>query len=125
MSKKTQSYFEDDAYVKILFRLTKDEDGYPPIEWETLWAVREGDNLYRIDNIPFYVKGISANDIVTVRKTDGELHFDKLIKQQGHSTVRLLVIDMSDGDEGRIIDKVRSLGCEVERTTMGYGCQSG
>jgi hypothetical protein len=40
-----------DQYVKVLFDLEQDEDGYPPAAAETLWAVQVGDGLFQIDNI--------------------------------------------------------------------------
>ena len=54
-----------ERYVKLLFPLEQDEDGYPPAAAETLWAVREGEGLFRLDNIPIFATGVALGDIVS------------------------------------------------------------
>ncbi len=39
-------------HVKVLFRLEKDEDGYPPEEVESLWGILRSEGI-ELDNIPF------------------------------------------------------------------------
>ena len=46
----------DQKYEKIMFRLAKDPDGYPPDDWETLWAYEVEPGLYSIDNVPFFAR---------------------------------------------------------------------
>ena len=36
----------------ITFRLVHDADGYPPGDYEIMWARRLPDGTYEIDNIP-------------------------------------------------------------------------
>ena len=55
---------------RIQFRLTLDEDGYPPASGETLWATALGDGTYRIDNIPFFATGVSLGDVVEAEMID-------------------------------------------------------
>ena len=38
--------------AKLLFRLEKDEDGYPPEDVESLWGLLRSDGI-ELDNIPF------------------------------------------------------------------------
>jgi hypothetical protein len=45
-------------HVKILV-YTPTEDGYPPEEWESLWAIPLYASLFKIDSIPFFAKGLS------------------------------------------------------------------
>lgn len=52
-------------YKKILFELEQGADGYPPDRWESVWAYAIEPGLYRVDNIPFYIKGISSDDVVS------------------------------------------------------------
>jgi Domain of unknown function (DUF4265) len=47
--------------AKVLFRLVK-QDGTSNVE--TLWAFDLGDDLYRLDNSPFYAYSVSAGDVV-------------------------------------------------------------
>lgn len=60
----------DENFKKISFELEPDADGYPPDRRESLWASEEEIGLYRIDNIPFYAKGISSGDVVAVVATE-------------------------------------------------------
>ena len=78
---------DQENYQKILFRLKKDADDYPPDDWESLWASETGLNLYSIDNIPFFVRGVSLNDTVSAEERDGELHFKRVENFSDHSVV--------------------------------------
>ncbi len=57
---------ENDNYVKVVVALEKDEDDYPPADYENLWATPVEEGLFRIDNIPFFAKSIALGDIVSV-----------------------------------------------------------
>lgn len=39
-------------YVKVAFKLPRGDDGYPPVDWENLWAIPLSDGSYRVDNVP-------------------------------------------------------------------------
>ncbi|MGV9933263.1 DUF4265 domain-containing protein [Streptomyces olivaceoviridis] len=56
-------------YVKVHFRL-ETEDDWPPASVESLWAVDQGDGTSRLDNIPWFVRGIACGDIVAI-ESDG------------------------------------------------------
>jgi hypothetical protein len=45
------------------------------VETETLWAKEVGPNLFRIENSPFFIFGISADDIVSAEEVGGRLKF--------------------------------------------------
>ncbi|MDI3291178.1 DUF4265 domain-containing protein [Polyangium sp. 15x6] len=97
------------AHVKILFDV-ENEDG--TVDLESLWAVPVS-NGYRIDNIPFYARGVACNDIVAASPDeDGMLHFSGLITASGHSTVRLWFRDEADVPVVR--DYLRRMGCASE-----------
>ena len=99
-------------FIKIAFELEQDADGYPPDKWESLWALEEKPSLYRVDNIPFYVKGVSSGDVVTAVPNEGQLQFERVVRPSGNSVVRLYVSDVSDMQATR--DSFRELGCESE-----------
>jgi hypothetical protein len=101
-----------DQYVKVLFDLEQDEDGYPPAAAETLWAVRVGDGLFQIDNIPFFVHGIAVNDIVSAAPEEGVFRYKEVVQPSGHGTIRLIVSETSDVQAVR--DLFRQLGCSSE-----------
>lgn len=75
--------------VKIQFDLEQDEDGYPPFRSERLWAMPLPDGTYSIDSIPFFVMGISAEDVVEALDVDGMLRFQRLVRASGISTFRI------------------------------------
>jgi len=96
-------------HVKILFEFKNainDEYGI-----ESAWAVPEG-LYYRIDNILFYASEYSLGDIVNVEDRKGELFVIELIKESGHSTVRIVFYDINDVVKTR--EYLKNLGCESE-----------
>ena len=97
---------------KILFRLEQDEDGYPPADWESLWVTQHGQDTFIIDNIPFYICGISVGDLVKVRDVQGELHFEEVVHYSGHGTVRIIIYDTSEVQAVR--EELKQLGCLSE-----------
>jgi hypothetical protein len=101
-------------YRKVAFPLVQDDDGYPPDNWETLWAYETVEGLYAIDNIPIFVKGISSGDIVAVEQEGAELRFKTLVRPSANSVFRLYLSDVSDVQAAR--DSFRKLGCESEQS---------
>jgi|SRR5579884_465712 len=99
-------------HVKIIFRLQRDEEGYPPVDEESLWAVPVGKRRFKIDNIPFFVVGISADDIVEADKRDAGYYFQRVVVPSGHSTIRVLCMDASN--VGDLRKKLEELGCTSE-----------
>jgi hypothetical protein len=83
-------------YVKLLFELEQDEDGYPPASAETLWALKVGESLFKIDNIPFFALGVAVNDIVSAVPEESVFRFKEVVHPSGHSTIRVIVYDPSD-----------------------------
>jgi len=98
--------------VKILFELEQDEDGYPPASAETLWAIKAGDGLFKIDNIPFFALGVAVNDIVSAVPEENAFRFKEVAQPSGHSTIRVVVYDAADVAAVRTLFK--QLGCSTE-----------
>jgi hypothetical protein len=104
----------DQNYQKVVFHLEQDEDGYPPDNWESLWAFETQPDQFTIDNIPIYVKGISSGDIVEVVLDGTELRFKKLVCPSTNSVFRIYLSDASDVQAAR--ECLRNLGCESEQS---------
>jgi len=100
-----------EGWVKVLFPLARDEDGYPPYGSESLWARPVADG-YQLDNTPFFAEGVSSGDVVTVERDDGALVFRSVVRPSGHSTVRVLVRDPAEVPSVR--EELRALGCSTE-----------
>lgn len=92
---------------KILFVYNLEPDS--PYAIESIWAKRLNENEYVVDNIPFYIKNIALNDIVSVEHSQEGLYFESLVRASGDSVIRILVID-----EGQI----EKIGLELEK----FGC---
>ncbi len=97
---------------RITFQLERDEDGYPPSDHERLWATPTHDGHYLIENIPFFIMGISSGDEVSVQPEAAALLFDRLIKPSGASTFRLAPSDLRMSASIRA--DVEALGCSSE-----------
>jgi hypothetical protein len=101
--------------VKVFFELQQDEDGYPPVTCESIWATSVGDGLYRLDNIPFFARGIAYEDIVSaVPREDGTLGFVEVVRPSGHSTLRVIAYDAARAPALR--RELESLGCDTEQS---------
>jgi len=111
------------GHVKIRFDLDQDESGYPPVRIENLWAVPLGSGTFQIDNIPFFVCGVSCEDIVAARAdAEGTLRYAGLVRMGGHSTVRTILYDQPSNKTTltertqRLRAHLKSLGCWTEQS---------
>ncbi len=102
-----------DTHVKILVH-TKAEDGYPPEEWEGLWATPVGGGRFKIDNIPFYAKNLSCDDIVEAKQDGDRYVFKRVVDPSENSTIRVVIYDLADKDSVR--NDLTALGCSIEGT---------
>jgi hypothetical protein len=98
--------------VKVNFKLEQDEDGYPPFSWEGLWAESIDEGVYRIDNIPFYVKGISFGDAVYAENSSDGLVFTHIVERSKNSTIRVIVY--SEDMRAELFDFIIKCNCEYE-----------
>ena len=100
-----------DVYV----RLPKDDEGYPPKDWEQLKAEpTDVAGVYRLRNTPFYARGLATGDEVATG-TSSEGYYpviQSVVRRSGYSTIRLLI----SGDENRraLIDYFVAHGCSLE-----------
>jgi hypothetical protein len=99
----------DTEHVKVAFRLVRDEDGFPPADWEHLWATVADEGLYSIDNTPFFVYGISVGDVVKAELQSGYLVYHATVKQSQHSTLRVMLFEEDEVEQ-------------VRKTLAGWGC---
>ncbi len=105
--------------VEIWFKIQKTADGYPSSqEWEQLfaWPV---EGCFRIDSIPFFVKGVAVGDLVCATRTeDGLYKFAGLRSSSGHSTFRIWLAE-SISNRDQIVNELKALGTQVETTFEG------
>jgi len=111
----------DKDYVRVCFET--DSDGLGGGSPERLWAKRmsEAELCFRLQNSPFYAKGVSYLDVVEASENPdypGEFQYVKTLRPSGHSTYRLLV---DKGSAGFIQwwEPLKQLGCTYEYSDEG------
>lgn len=99
--------------VKINFKLEQDEDGYPPVAVESLWAL-PGKNTqeFIIDNVPFFACAATYGDTVRVNKIDGGLWFENIASRSENSLIRVTFFDRTSFEH--IKSKLEAIGCATE-----------
>ena len=74
-------------------------------------------NRFRIDSVPFYVYGVSSEDVVVANEVEGRLRFQEVATRGGHSTYRVMVNDPAGYESEafqRLWARLRELGCIYE-----------
>ena len=108
------------GYVKVRFRLERDEDGWPPAESEGLWAVPVGGGVYRIDNSPWFAQDVAADDHFRVEAdADGRLWAGERLRWSGNCTIR--VIPFAEGPLGGSQQAVLDLFLPMGAAGEAYG----
>jgi hypothetical protein len=99
--------------VRVVFRLDRDEDGWPPAATERLWATPVGKGMARIDNVPFFVRNLAWGDIVqTVDGPNGALWASARISWSGRCTIRVIPFSKGplEGSREAVLDAFAPLG---------------
>lgn len=83
---------EDEPFVKVRFALEPDQDGWPPVNSEGLWTLKMTEWLYKVDNVPWFVRNLAACDVVVARlDQEGVLWFEEKREWGGHLTIRVVL----------------------------------
>lgn len=103
--------------VKVRFVLDSDDSGWPPAESEGLWARPVGAGRFRIDNTPWFVRGVAADDVVEAEPdAAGVLWFVRVLERRDRVVVR--VIPRGDGplrgDRQAVLDAYAPFGVPGE-----------
>lgn len=95
-------------------------DAWHGFESESVWAEAVDDGTMRILNTPFFAKGISYKDVVSIKVGPEVMWFDSIVKKSGHSTYRILLGDSTGDMTFRIRwNDIASLGCTYEAFIRG------
>jgi hypothetical protein len=112
--------------VKVFFRL--DADDWHGHSSESMWAEpvsgSDAGDLYRLQNSPFFTRGVSFLDVVRAELSDyfdgGRLEAVEFIDRSGHSTY--MVICQTDLERFKQRwELLEALGCTYESTTLSVG----
>ena len=87
------------------------------VGYENLWATPITGDQYRLENVPFFIYGVSLNDIVqALPNPEGRLQFIKVVERSGSRTIRVrpdqFTIDQKNGNE--LVRRLEALGCRIE-----------
>lgn len=90
---------------------------------ESFWATPLGDDLFRLENVPFYAYGINFLDIVKATSESNESipEIREIVKLSGHSTFRVFFeknIDRQKQEE--ILNSMKKLTISYERASEIY-----
>jgi hypothetical protein len=106
-----------DDHVKLHFRMEVDEDGWPPASVESLWAVDLGDGTVRLDNTPWFVRGVASDDIIRVQvDEDGLWWAGETVRASNNCTIRLIVLKDGGSEAARqtVLETFHRLGTTGE-----------
>ena len=113
---ENHSTMEQKKLIKVVFDLEKSD--WHDHATESVWAISRGEDLYEIDNVPFYIYGISYKDTVRARKAYSLFEFQKVEKRGGHSTYRIFLVNDSTRHRfGEYWKPLEQLGCFYEEGT--------
>ena len=99
--------------MKVLFRLVADEDGYPPVAVESLWAIpSKTQGQCVLSNIPFFTTDATLGDTIAVRYEESAFWFDQVVTPSRNSLIRVIFHDHQC--IGSVIKRLEELGCDVE-----------
>ncbi len=103
--------------VKVRFALERDQDGWTPAESEGLWAEPVDGDLYRLDNTPWFVRGVAAGDLIEAQPdADGVLWFVQVRERGSRIVVRVIPRDDGPlgGDRRGVLSVFQPLGVGTE-----------
>ncbi|SIQ98785.1 DUF4265 domain-containing protein [Chryseobacterium sp. RU33C] len=81
---------------------------------ELIWVKPIGNELYQIDNIPFFAPNIAYEDIISIEHEGDKMYFDNLVEMSGNSTVQLVFFEKNKNLENDILNQIESFQCSWE-----------
>ncbi|ATY09697.1 DUF4265 domain-containing protein [Amycolatopsis sp. AA4] len=107
------------THVKVVFDLPAEDDDWPPVSREGLWAVPlDRPDHVRLANVPWFVRNAAEGDVFRVeRDEEGVLRPVERVESSGNCTIRMIVWAQGPfgGDLGRVIDHFAPFGFEGEQ----------
>lgn len=90
---------------------------------ESLWATPIGNDLYKIENIPFYAYGLNFHDVVRATPDSEEFipEIREVVKVSGHKTFRVFFKKHIDRvQQEKILDTLSEFTISYERCNKIY-----
>jgi len=93
------------------------------VSGESMWAEPVGDDIYRLENVPFFCYGINFQDELKALPDDDDiLEVSEVVKRSGNKTIRICfdkTIASKDSQEP-YLNVLRNLDCSLERWDETY-----
>ncbi|MFJ9553938.1 DUF4265 domain-containing protein [Nocardiopsis sp. NPDC101807] len=97
-----------------------DGEGRPPADVESLWAADLGKGTVRLENTPWFVRGVAAGDVIRVQPDDdGVLWAGETVQPSHNCTIRLIVLK----DDGSAAARLSVLKVFHRLGTTGEGIE--
>jgi hypothetical protein len=111
----SEQYLEWKDLPNVYAYREKDEDDFPPKEWEQLKArPTRVEGVYELESIPFFARDLAIGDEVKTEAIPGD--FSPVVrtihKRSGFSTVRIVISENEDREA--LIKYLTGLGCRLE-----------
>ncbi|MGY4645192.1 DUF4265 domain-containing protein [Cellulomonas sp. URHB0016] len=120
-ARSTQESPPEGPGAHVLFDLAV-QDGWPPVSGERVWAYELGDDRFRIDNVPWFVRDIAVGDVVLAHAPDPGSHpkFVRVLEPSDHITIRIVCFRSGPlaGELQPVIDAFTPYGIEAEGVTQ-------
>lgn len=84
----------------VIFKLIIDQDGYPPVAYETLWCspVNDSSDLYVLDSLPFFARDATCGDTIRAAPENGAHYYQSTVQHAGNSLIRVVYYQNADPD---------------------------
>jgi hypothetical protein len=82
----------EDSLTHVVVELEHDDEGWPPVGAERVWAQQVGRHRYRIDNIPFFAQDLAADDVVAARPVHAGQYptLVRVVQPSANATLRVI-----------------------------------
>ncbi|WP_081262239.1 DUF4265 domain-containing protein [Ralstonia solanacearum] len=109
---------EREGVFKVVVSLP--EDAWHNFSSELLWAEALEDGAMRVMNTPFFAKGLSYLDVISIKVESDGVFFNSVVSSGGHSTYRLIRNESVDDEtfNGRW-SGLAEPGCTYESFLIG------
>lgn len=90
---------------------------------ESMWAKPLGNDLYQIQNIPFYAYGLNYLDIVKVDSSDETIKpvVLEVVEPSGFMTLRIVFMDgFEEQAQSELFNELNQFKVEIERDNENY-----
>ncbi|MGW2557312.1 DUF4265 domain-containing protein [Streptomyces sp. NPDC001635] len=102
--------------IRVVYQLQQDQ-GWPPVAEEGVWAVALSDDLVRIDNTPWFIRDLALGDLVRVVADSASiLRPVEKISWAGNCAIRIIPYPESGrfGSLQQVLDLFSPLGVTGE-----------